>query len=243
MGVHVLSGDSLYDQFKAAGIEGAVVIFRECLVDGPCRAESLEELFETRSEYLSGGDETGKRFYEEGVRNEIQKVLDAPRDTEINLWFEHELFCQVNLWFLLDQLQDRDNIFVVSPPSEPAHGRFAGWAFLEPDDLRSCYEDRMEPGRSDCDLAVQLWTAFASRDFDELSKLGATPSETFKFLGEVSQAAAEMESRPEEFLRERLIRGLSFGEAFRDFSEDQKVYGYGDLQVEKIWNRIASERT
>lgn len=49
---HILNGDSLKTQFPKS-IKGENIIARLCLVDGNVKANTLEELFEVKAEYLS----------------------------------------------------------------------------------------------------------------------------------------------------------------------------------------------
>jgi hypothetical protein len=153
MKLHVLSGDSLLEPFKDSGIAGEVAVFRECLVDGPLRANSLDEFFQVRSSYLSDPNDEKDGFYESDVRPEIEKILSASKDQEICLWFEHELFCQVNLWFLLCEIREH-RVFVVSPPSEPFENRFDGWAWLSGDDLAARFESRSSVSEDDARLGA-----------------------------------------------------------------------------------------
>lgn len=240
MHLHVLSGDSLLEPFKELGLEGEVSVFRECLVDGPASAADLNELFALRSRFLASAKDEG--FYESSVRPEIEKIFNSPKDTEIFLWFEHELFCQTNLWFLLNHLEDRDNVWFVFPPTEPFERRFAGWASLDAEMLAERFEKRISVSDEDRSLGSELWQAFSERDSDRLKELGTQESEIFLFLPEVTKAAAEIESRPESSIREIVARGVDeFGPAFREFGRKESVYGFGDLQVKAIWDRVAAD--
>lgn len=239
MQVHVLSGDSLLGPFKSTGISGEVAVFRECFVDGPCTADSLEELYSVREEYL---DSNSPGFYPSHVRPEIEKILSADPGTEIYLWFEHELFCQVNLWFLLDKFKGQQGIFLVSPPEDSPSGPFAGWAPLSTKELRSSFERRKEVHSEDLEFASELWKAFSERDQFSLCELGKRKSEIFPFLREVVEAAGEIDARPKQFLLEQFLSGSGFEEAFRAFSKVHQVYGFGDLQVKRIWDKLKDSK-
>jgi hypothetical protein len=240
MTLHVLSGDSLLEPFREAGIPGDVAVFRECVVDGPVNADSLDEFFRLRSSYLSDADsDAGKPgFYESDVIPEIEKILSAPYDQEICLWFEHELFCQVNLWFLLSEIEGR-RVFVVSPPSEPFENRFDGWARLSGEDLAARFESRSYVDENDARLGAELWRAFRDRDGDRLRELAGSQTEIFRCLPEVAKAAAEIGRRPMEALSRIKGEGvLDFSEAFREFREREPAYGFGDLQVKRMWDQV-----
>lgn len=239
--LHVLPGDSLLEQFRAAGIEGGVAVFRECLVDGPLNASSLEEFFDIRSEFIASSFPEDDGDYDTKAKAEIDKIVGTPEDHEVYLWFEHELFCQVNLWFLLSMLEGR-RVFVVSPPSEPFENRFDGWARLSGEDLAARFESRALVSDDDARLGAELWRAFRDRDGDRLRELAEQPSEAFRCLPEVAEAAAAIGRRPIEALRALRSEGVSdFPEAFRAFSERERVYGFGDLQVQRIWSELEGQ--
>lgn len=225
------------EPFRELDLEGEVAVFRECLADGPLDSPDLDRFFSLRSGFLASADDEG--FYESSVRPEIERIFDSPEGAEIFLWFEHELFCQVNLWFLLHNLVDRDELWFVGPPTEPRETRFHGWAPLGSEELAVCFENRLQIKKEDREMGSELWEAFAARDSEMLLELGARESGLFRFLPEVSQAAAEIESRPRQAVAKLIGEGSeSFGDTFRAFCEIERVYGFGDLQVKRIWDSL-----
>ena len=50
MEAHVLNGDALACKFS---IEGLFIVARECLIDGPVNASSINEFWKTRASFLS----------------------------------------------------------------------------------------------------------------------------------------------------------------------------------------------
>ena len=106
---HILNGDALKEQFPK-DIDGEVIVARECLVDGDVHGGSLEELFATRARYLSKHyKEVSEAYYYEHTVPEIKKITEIPAGSEVNLWFEDDLFCQVNFWFVLHTLMSHAN--------------------------------------------------------------------------------------------------------------------------------------
>ena len=57
----------------------------------------------------------------------------------INLWFEDDLFCQVNLWFtlsLLNEMDGKSEIYLVRPPRHTPYG----FGILNKEELTVCYK-------------------------------------------------------------------------------------------------------
>ena len=95
---HILNGDSLAYSFPDAKIEGdIVVVFREGLIDGDLSGDDLQHFWESRARYMG----LTNAEYHDKVVSELEKVVNAADDTEFNLWFEYDLFCQVNMWFVI----------------------------------------------------------------------------------------------------------------------------------------------
>ncbi|MBK9766180.1 MAG: DUF1835 domain-containing protein [Chloracidobacterium sp.] len=115
---HVLPGDSLVEEFRKSEIDGDVIVCRECMIVGDVSGETLDELFEHRSHFLLIEYGTDEIDYHEQVADELSRLVDLPDGTIVNLWFEYELFCQVNLWFCLYLLSGTEATIYRVAPSE-----------------------------------------------------------------------------------------------------------------------------
>jgi hypothetical protein len=73
-----------------------------------------------------------------------------------------------------------------------------------------------------------------------LKKLSANASDRYPYLSEVCEAAAERDLSPVETLIAIRKEGKTdFDEIFAEFSRRAGVYGYGDLQVQDLLDRIS----
>jgi hypothetical protein len=241
MNIHVLPGDALAEDFKTTNLKGEIIVCRECLVEGDVRAENFEDFWRIRAEFItdSYGGKTAQ--YYSGVKDEFEKLKNhAAADAEINLWFEYELFCQVNLWFCLYFLCDRKaKIFRVAPVVRTGDGIWKGYGGLAAEDLEKCFANRVEFSEADILLGADLWKAFQNADYEALEKLSATESECFPYLREVCRAEIEKSTRPRKVLEEIIAEGKTdFTEIFPAFSAQAGVYGFGDSQVRRILAEI-----
>ena len=240
MKINVLSGDSLVEPFKKTKIEGEIIVCRECFIDGDLQAGSLDEFWKVRDNYLSNSFSKPDNFYVEKVKAEFDKLLANAKGSEINLWFEYELFCQVNFWFCLSILKDIDaELFIVYPFLKDEKDIWKGFGWLDKNDLQQSFEQRIKLNSDDILLGAKLWKAFQSKDYVELEKLSRTDSKGFPTLKVVCEAACEIETRPKETLEKIIENGANdFGKAFQAFNEIEAIYGFGDLQVKKIYDYI-----
>lgn len=241
MKIHVLPGDSLVETFEKTDIGGEIVVCRECLIDGDCLTDSLDDFWREREIYLSAAYPKSDNFYRESVKTEFEKLLKVSPHDEINLWFEYELFCQTNMWFCLWLLKDKDvDVFRVAPAVRTESDLWKGFGSLSESDLEKCFAQRIKFSSEDITLGANLREAFQNKDFRRLSQLSETKSDCFPYLKEVCQAAIEMQTRPEERLQEIVSEGeTDFGVIFQEFIKTEGVYGFGDLQVKRIYDRIA----
>ncbi|HEX6126175.1 MAG TPA: DUF1835 domain-containing protein [Pyrinomonadaceae bacterium] len=240
MRVHVLPGDAQVEQFVKTGLDGKVVVCREALVDGDVRAGNLEEFWKVREEFLSSTYPESETDYKERVASEFEKLLDLPANAEVNLWFEYELFCQVNMWFCIWLLRESPaEIYRVAPILQRKDHAWDGFGGMSAEDLQACYDERLKFSDEDLALGVELWTAYQNRDYDRLKALSTNESACFPYLKEACEAELEKEFRPKQVLRDLRRDGVEdFGEMFAAFRERAGVYGLGDTQVRRILNEI-----
>lgn len=239
MNLHVLPGDSLTETFNRSGIEGDVIVCRECLVEGEVRAETLEEFWKVRASFLDRANGEKGGSYLKDVAAELEKLRDLPSETEVNLWFENELFCQTNMWFCLSLLRDTRAAVNRVFPVRAENDVWKGFGDLEAEDLADCFSKRKKLSPDDIKLGADLWDAYQNSDHDELLRLLATPSECFPFLEDVVAAEIAKDSRPKKVLKEIEKTGLTeFTDVFAEFSRRAGVYGFGDSQVKKILGNI-----
>jgi hypothetical protein len=236
MKIHVLAGDALAGDFKNTGLEGEIIVCRECLVEGDVRAENPEDFWRVRAGFIEAahGEDEEKYFAE--VVSEFEKLKNLAPAAEVNLWFEYELFCQTNMWFCLSLLRETGrNVYRVAPVVRTETDVWKGFGKLSAEDLRKCFAARVKFSEKDIRLGARLWEAYQNADYAELEKLSESESECFPRLREVCRAELEKGSRPQQVLREIIADGTTdFAEIFPEFSRRAGVYGFGDAQVKRI---------
>ena len=132
MDVQVLNGDALAAKQR---FEGLVVICRECFMDGPIEAETISQFWQQRAEFIYGQFGANRAEYFTRVKAEFEKLLELNPDDNIHLWFEHDLFCQVNMWFVIHWLSShgiKNNLYRCMPPRTD---NFRGFGDKTTDDL------------------------------------------------------------------------------------------------------------
>lgn len=224
--VNLLSGGALAESFRDAGLPGELIVFNECLSDGPVRFDTLEEFWDGRAAFLEKEFGENPRSYVLKVVAELKRFEFLSATDELVLWFGDDLFCQVNMWFSATLFANEGMRVTRVFPN--------GFDFGHESEaeLEAAFESRVELHPSDVDLCVSLWNAFSSGDNDALIELGRSTSPAFRRLEECCVAAVERETRPVELIK-RLNEefGGDFAKIFKEFCRLEPIYGYGDAQV------------
>jgi hypothetical protein len=236
---HVLPGDSLVEEFKKTKIAGETIVCRECLVVGPVEPGPADEFWDRRAKFILTEYGEDEILFQERVADELERLGEIESGDEVNLWFEYELFCSVNMWFCMAQLTDSAaDVYRVEPGILSVEDRWQGFGRSVADDLKMCFEGRKKLAAGDLKLGADLWDAFARRDAERLDSLSDPMSECFPYLREVCDAAIEIDTSPAEIVAEIVFEGKTeFADIFAEFSNRAGVYGFGDLQVQRLLDR------
>jgi hypothetical protein len=182
--LHFTNGDSAVAGMRAGGIGGEIVPWRDVLHEGPVpQGLSLTELSRVRAKWLAGqglGDlDTIEREFAE--RDDmLRRFTDFD---EVVLWFEWDLYDQLQLIQILDFLagssqQDRaetgTRLSIVS-----VNGYLGS---LSADRFSDLHDKRREITDSMLQSGREAWDAFRSSDPRDLERVARAGSHVLEFL-------------------------------------------------------------
>ncbi len=242
--VHILNGDALHDRFPE-GLEGRTLVARECLVDGDVMGNTLKEVSQSREEFLLDVYGVPMGDYRENSLAEFKKIQTIPSGEEVVLWFEDDLFCQVNLWFviwLLDEARKDHPLFLVRPL---AGSRYA-FANLDEAGLIQSFEAKMAITPAHRSAFASMWKAYQYEDRIAMHRLATGPLADYDFLlpvidAEVARYRDESGISPmEHAVKEIIVQDPDgdFPAHFATFSHNHPIYGLGDLQFKRVWDEV-----
>ena len=242
--IHIINGDALEDQFPK-DLPGEILVFRECLIEGPKKVVEFEAFFASRAAYLS--DAYGpkiKESYSRELSVPLMKVVTDLKPSEIVLWFEEDLFCQTNFWFICHFLEDSGFGGKVSwaKPSGVAKYNFG---LLSKEALTAVFEDRLPVNIAKIAL---LWQAYSVNDSDKLIRLVEGIAGLSQYIIPAAIAYRDMNTSTIEKSRPYLsllaitktLKTAHFGKVFMVFCKKEAVYGFGDLQVKRIFDQVVA---
>ncbi len=247
---NILNGDALAYNFPNAKIEGEIVVVREALLDGDVSADNLPAFWQSRAKYLR----ITTTEYANTVVKEFEKILHAPEDSVFNCWFEYDLFCQVNMWFVLSlihSLPTRKKVFAVytAHVNKTSKNFWNGFGPASTEELKLCYAKRIAVTEADIQLGQQLWNAYKNGDLEAMTNLSRQPSAAFPYLQEVVQAHVDRfptdgaKGRPEKVI-EDITKNITtdFHQVFKEFWNRESIYGFGDTQLKSMYDKVMRER-
>jgi DNA-binding transcriptional MerR regulator len=170
--LHVTNGESAGNTLRQTGIGGAVLPWQDVLHEGPVPAVSRPELLRIRAAFLSECGWGGKRALLSSLERRDGQLVDALRDrVQVVLWFEHDLYDQLQLLDALALAHAEETspqlIVVGAFPGKPS---FAGLGELSADELETLWPAREETTEETLDAAVALWEAFRAPEPSALAE-------------------------------------------------------------------------
>jgi len=242
--LHISNGDSTAGLLRAAEMPGEIQPWGEALMAGPTpRGLSQEEWISTRAQFLSQTDADRDLEYCRRTLTEQEEVLASyPGHDEVVLWFEHDLFCQINLLYLLDWFSGKrigkTTLSLICIDSFPGMIGFRGLGELSPQQLASLIDRRQTIEPNLLRLAQRGWSAYCAPSPEEINQFVREDLSLLPFMKNALQA--HLERFPsvrnglgiiENNALEIIAGGVNeFGPLFCIFSELEPVYGLGDLQ-------------
>jgi hypothetical protein len=185
--LHVANGTCTTRLIESAGIPGSLSIWADPLYEGPVPGGLTDaELLDVRARYLGGPTEQADVDPINDLRNWRTVIERHESYEELILWFEHDLFDQLNLVQLLtwirQHLPPSTVVSLVCIGSFPGHPRFKGLGELSADELASLLETRQRVSDAQHSLAERAWQAFRAPTPETLETLRHGDTAALPFL-------------------------------------------------------------
>jgi hypothetical protein len=233
--LHITNGDAAAEPIRELGLGGDVLPWRDVLHDGPVPAPAtLDSLRPLRARFLAAGDSGDAVRIARDLEARDRRLGAAASEDEVVLWFEHDLYDQLQLVQLLDYFASRQG-------SRPARLTLAQsddyLGSMDAGRLRALWERRHAVTDAQLDAATRAWQAFSHPDPRELEKV-ATQVADLPYLGPALQRQLEEFpdvqtglSRTERHILETLVVGSwTLKELFPAAHHDREApFFLGDL--------------
>lgn len=211
--LHVTNGDSAVGALRAAGFSGDFLPWRDVLHDGPVPAGlSPGELAAVRAVYIAG---CGWADVARTLRTfrERDRTLGIPASREeVVLWFEHDLYDQLQLIQVLDRFAastDRPERLAMTVEADYIGTMTAGR-------LRQIHDGRRAVTDAEIGAAARAWAAFRAPDPTALAALAEADLAPLPFLHAAVGRLLEEYPAPGSGLsrtEEQILRAIADGAA------------------------------
>ena len=207
-----------------------------------------------RAQHLSEAYGVDLKQCERELEEQERKLGSFSDHDEVVLWFEHDLFCQINLLYLLDWFSRRQlantALSLVCIDSFPGVTDFRGLGQLDAAQLASLFPNRKAVESRTLELASSAWRAYCSPNPTLIEQILETDTSTLPFLG--AALRAHLRRFPSvrnglgaiENLSLELARSgsVNFTNLFTGFADSAPVYGFGDAQFGLALARLISAK-
>jgi len=249
--LHIFNGQSTLNLFNETNLIGDQCIWDEILSDGPVQYQiATESFWQERAEFISQAFSCDPERYDT-VKNWFEKIRNFRRYKEITLWYEYDLFCQINLmallsWFYHEHDGQQPKISLICVGNEEGYDRLVGLGQLPSRRFPSLYEARTTLSEANLEYADRVWEAYCNDDPNEL-QFTLVPHPIFIYLSQAIDAHLNRFSNEEtgfneiewEILRyvdQNMVRNAD--DIVRHLLQWQRNYGFGDLQYFIYLNKM-----
>ncbi|MCQ0112695.1 hypothetical protein SAMN04487906_2553 [Zhouia amylolytica] len=245
--LHITNGDSFTSYLEKLGIQGDIITWREMLCEGKTTTDvGSEHFWRNRYDYLKNTYKISKERFVEFTLKEYRRLCNQKSQREIVLWFEYDLFCQVNMIAVLSWLHKNRKgvpVSLVCSGIEDASDKLFGLSELPGNHLKKLFKERIRLTIDDIEYADYIWQLYCGDNPIQLYSAIQQNSSQLKYLTPallthlhrfptVENGLNELENKTLQSARNFKIKSKE--ELIRHMLNDQGYYGFSDLQYKKL---------
>ncbi|MFH6603931.1 DUF1835 domain-containing protein [Maribacter algicola] len=245
--LHITNGDSFTERLKGLKLKGDIITWREMLCEGKTETNvGSESFWKTRFEFLHKNYKVTKSSFIEKTLKEYRSLCNHKQQDHIVLWFEYDLFCQVNMLAVLSWLKANRKyaeIALVCSGKEDQTDKLYGLNELSDEKLLDLYESRTILSQDDIEYADYVWQLYCSDNPIRLENLRDFGEFQFEYLADALHSHLQRFPSIKNGLNALENRVLDLSATTKPKSRRQLLgtilknqgnYGFGDTQFDRI---------
>ena len=228
-----------------------VVVWREMFCEGPSEVKiDSETAIKKRIAFLKKYYRISAEDYEKKFITQLRKLSDVKSFDEIVLWFESDLFCQINMIaaisLILRKMKKTSSLYLVGNHRDSAKNDLKPLSLLTDPELLQYYDKKTLLTINDLEFASHIWTLYCESNPTKL--IGQIKKQSsFQYLAICLRAHLQrfpnmltglntLEHNILQMVDQYKIQNMRqlLGYAL----EYQGYYGYGDMQMKRVLARL-----
>jgi len=251
--LHIVNGDSMVNKLTALTLGENILVWREALYEGPLPQDlASKETQLLRAAYFAEAMGLPEDQFLIHSEEQYKALAEHGSYDQIILWFEHDLFDQTMLIYLLSWFAKfkapQTKLQLLCIGEYPGIPHFLGLAQLTIEQLATLSGQWHEVSAAELHLASKAWKVYASSNpldlqqfltEEDLSPLPFLQSALLCHLRRfpsVSNGLGLIEQRALQLISEGLTKLVPL---FQHISVSERNYGFGDMQFWRYLERLA----
>ncbi|MDH3323925.1 MAG: DUF1835 domain-containing protein [Flavobacteriaceae bacterium] len=251
--LHILNGDSTAESFAKSSLQGDVLIWREMLCEGALHKNIGSDTFwKRRYDFFENELGIEKIEYFDKTIKEIIKLDDLSKYSEVVLWFEYDLFCQINLLgactYLLKSFRKDIRYYLICTGKEKGKQQLQSLTDYHPNHYQTLFDNKIKLSRNNLLFAETCWNLYVENDADKLKSFDFKGHPKFEYLPMAIEqhlqrfpgknGLNQIETKILEIIdagisdKKDIVKALLFWQA------KETVYGFGDQQYSLILDQL-----
>ena len=245
--LHITNGDMTTNYLKKLKFSGDFITWREMLCEGKTTTDVGSETFwKNRYDFFKTSYKISKQKFIDYTVKEYRSLCNHKNQKEIVLWFEHDLFCQINMLAVISWLKRyRKGYHISLVCSGKVKGSKKMFALpeLNQEQIQNHFKNRIALKQDDIEYADYIWQLYCSDSPLRLETVYKfNPMSPFKYLASAIEAHLKRFPSIENGLNnvENTIlktaqnqKSTSKKQLVSKLLKNQEIYGFGSLQYEK----------
>mgnify|MGYP000309561365 CR=1 FL=1 len=242
--LHITNGDSTTNYLKSLHFSGDFITWREMLCEGKTTSDVGSETFwKNRFHFFKTSYNVSKKKFIDYTLKEYRSLCKKKESKEIVLWFEYDLFCQINMLAVISWLKTYRkgyHISLVCSGKIDGEKKLKGLGELSENQIHHHYKNRIDLTQDDIEYADYIWQLYCSDSPLRLETVHQfNPMSPFKYLADalkshllrfpsienglnvIDNSILKTVKENEFTSKEQLVGNLL---------QNQQDYGFGDIQ-------------
>lgn len=254
--LHILNGDAALNGFDQTGLDGDVMVWREVFSEGPLQENILSGSFwSARRNWISKTFNEDIDTYQHKVIDELGKLNSQYK--EINLWFEFDLHCQVNLLGVLEMLSLKADmsapaIYLICLADCVQFNNKKGLGELSGAQFEELYDGRERLNEWELGLAADAWKFYVNNDTALLDKWlnentfwGGIP--LLKPALKAHLKRLQTNAAGLSYIEQKLLDIYNSGAKtklaiYKAFWQTESIFGMGDMEIDIYLNKLKEKQ-